>query len=58
MPKAHTRIDDRFAGTKLGGDVRNPVEEVFTLSPIAMRGPIQDLRVNSIVARRVEKQKR
>ena len=58
MPRAHTRIEDRFAGTKLGGDVRNPIEEVFTLSPIAKRGPIQDFRVNSIVARRVEKQKR
>jgi hypothetical protein len=58
MPKAHTRIEDRFARIKLGCDVRNPIEETFTLSAIAIRSPIQDFRVNSAVARTMGKQER
>ena len=58
MLNAYTQMQNRFAGIKPSCDVRNPIAQTIKLLTIAIRGPIQDFRASSIVARTVRKQER
>ena len=58
MLNAYMQMQNRFAGIRPSCDVRNAIAQMITLLTIAIRGPIQDFRPSSIVARTVRKQER